>query len=312
MHKFTKALAAIGLAAVMSQSAMAENLKLGFLVKQPEEPWFQTEWKFADKAGKDLGFDVIKIAVPDGEKTLNAIDSLAASGAKGFVICTPDPKLGSAIVAKARGYDMKVITVDDQFVNAKGKPMESVPLVMMAASEIGARQGHAEEILPGETATIVLTYHPKNHPGTIDTDAFVYLSCSEKHPVARLTLTGNVLPGADEWARYPYAMGRLRLKQNRMEFQEVMPGKRPSERILCGNSGDKPLRLSALVIPKFATFRTEPEVIQPGSEADIVVTVDASLIPAGKEKTFTFPIIIEGVDARPSDRTLNIKVNYTK
>ena len=81
MHKFTKALAAIGLAAVMSQSAMAENLKLGFLVKQPEEPWFQTEWKFADKAGKDLGSDVIKIAVPDGEKTLNAIDSLAASGA---------------------------------------------------------------------------------------------------------------------------------------------------------------------------------------------------------------------------------------
>ncbi len=57
------------------------------------------------------------------------------------IICTPDPKLGSAIVAKARGYDMKVITVDDQFVNAKGKPMESVPLVMMAASEIGARQG---------------------------------------------------------------------------------------------------------------------------------------------------------------------------
>ena len=141
MHKFTKALAAIGLAAVMSQSAIAENLKLGFLVKQPEEPWFQTEWKFADKAGKDLGFDVIKIAVPDGEKTLNAIDSLAASGAKGFVICTPDPKLGSAIAAKARGYGMKVIAVDDQFVNAKGKPMDTVPLVMMAATKIGERQG---------------------------------------------------------------------------------------------------------------------------------------------------------------------------
>ncbi|PVU56144.1 sugar ABC transporter substrate-binding protein, partial [Enterobacter sp. HN503E2II] len=111
------------------------------LVKQPEEPWFQTEWKFADKAGKDLGFEVIKIAVPDGEKTLNAIDSLAASGAKGFVICTPDPKLGSAIVAKARGDDMKGIAVDDQFVNAKGKPMETVPLVMMAATKIGERQG---------------------------------------------------------------------------------------------------------------------------------------------------------------------------
>lgn len=142
MHKFTKALAAVGLAAFMSHSAMAaENPKLGFLVKQPEEPWFQTEWRFADKAGKDLNFEVIKIAVPDGEKTLNAIDSLAANGAKGFVICTPDPRLGPAIMAKARSYDMKVIQVDDQFVNAKGKPMEEVPLVMMAATKIGERQG---------------------------------------------------------------------------------------------------------------------------------------------------------------------------
>lgn len=141
MHKFTKVLAAIGLATVMSQSAMAENLKLRFLVKQPEEPWFQTEWKFAYQAGKYLGFDLIKIALPDGEKMLNAIDSLAASGAKGFVICTPDPKLGPAIIAKARSYDLKVIAVDDQFVNAKGEPMDTVPLVMMAATKIGERQG---------------------------------------------------------------------------------------------------------------------------------------------------------------------------
>ena len=168
------------------------------------------------------------------------------------------------------------------------------------------------DILPGETRTISLTYHPKNHPGTIDTNAFVYLSSSDKTPVARLTLVGNVVPGADEWARYPYAMGKLRLKQNQMKFSEVGGGSQSSERILCGNSGDKPLRLSALIIPKFATFRTEPEVIQPGGEADIVVTINASLIPAEKGKSFTFPIILEGIDARPSDRTLNIKVNCIK
>ncbi|MGF7190492.1 arabinose ABC transporter substrate-binding protein [Robbsia andropogonis] len=115
--------------------------KLGFLVKQPEEPWFQTEWKFADIAGKKDGFEVLKIAVPDGEKTLAAIDSLAANGAKGFVICTPDPKLGPAIVAKAKAAGLKVVAVDDQFVNAKGQPMTEVPLVMMAASKVGERQG---------------------------------------------------------------------------------------------------------------------------------------------------------------------------
>ncbi|AKM48096.1 L-arabinose-binding periplasmic protein [Edwardsiella anguillarum] len=134
-------LLAAGLALGMVNTVAAETLKLGYLVKQPEEPWFQTEWKFADQAGKDLGFEVIKIAVPDGEKTLNAIDSLAANGAKGFVICTPDPKLGPAIMAKARSLDLKVVTVDDQFVNAKGQPMQDVPLVMMAASKIGEHQG---------------------------------------------------------------------------------------------------------------------------------------------------------------------------
>lgn len=119
-----------------------DTLKLGYLVKQPEEPWFQTEWAFADKAAKQYDFELIKMAVPDGEKTLNAIDTLAASGAKGFVICTPDPKLGSAIMAKAKSYGLKVVTVDDQFLTAKGQPMTDVPLVMMAASQIGQRQGN--------------------------------------------------------------------------------------------------------------------------------------------------------------------------
>ena len=94
MHKFTKALAAIGLAAVMSQSAMAENLKLGFLVKQPEEPWFQTEWKFADKAGKDLGFEVIKIAVPDGEKTLECDRQSRRQRREGICHLHAGPKTG--------------------------------------------------------------------------------------------------------------------------------------------------------------------------------------------------------------------------
>jgi len=142
MKKLVKSLIAASLAIGMANTAFAaEKLKLGYLVKQPEEPWFQTEWAFADKAGQDMNFDVIKIATPDGEKTLNAIDSLAANGAKGFVICTPDPKLGPAIMAKAKSMDLKVISVDDQFVNAKGKPMDNVPLVMMAATKIGERQG---------------------------------------------------------------------------------------------------------------------------------------------------------------------------
>ena len=34
-----------------TSSAGGDRLKLGFIVKQPEEPWFQLEWKFAEEAG---------------------------------------------------------------------------------------------------------------------------------------------------------------------------------------------------------------------------------------------------------------------
>lgn len=142
-----------------------KKIKIGFLVKQPEEPWFQYEWKGADKAGAQHGFEVIKIGVPDGEKTLAAIDSLAANGAQGFVICTPDVRLGPAIVAKAKAANLKLVTVDDRFVGADGKFLEEVPYLGMSASKIGEMSGRtlAEEMKrrgwkPEETAACIVTF----------------------------------------------------------------------------------------------------------------------------------------------------------
>jgi L-arabinose transport system substrate-binding protein len=143
MKKALRVLAAAVALSSLSAVASAEEVKIGFLVKQAEEPWFQTEWAFAEKAGKEHGFTVIKIAVPDGEKTLSAIDSLAANGAKGFVICPPDVSLGPAIVAKAKVNGLKVMAVDDRFVDAKGNFMEDVPYLGMAAFEVGQKQGAA-------------------------------------------------------------------------------------------------------------------------------------------------------------------------
>src|SRR5512144_376405 len=70
------------------------KIKIGYVVKAPEEPWFQLEWKFADQAAAEFGFEVIKIGATDGEKVLAAIDNLAAGGALGVLVCTPDVRLG--------------------------------------------------------------------------------------------------------------------------------------------------------------------------------------------------------------------------
>ena len=148
-----------------ASTSSEKKIKIGFLVKQPEEPWFQYEWKGADKAGAQHGFEVIKIGVPDGEKTLAAIDSLAANGAQGFVICTPDVRLGPAIVAKAKAANLKVVTVDDRFVGADGKFITEVPYLGMSASQIGEMSGRtlAEEMKrrgwnPAETAACIVTF----------------------------------------------------------------------------------------------------------------------------------------------------------
>ena len=107
----------------------------------PEQAWFINEQRAAAEAGKAQGFEVINMGVPDGEKVMSAIDNLAAQGAVGFVICAPDVRLGPAIVAKARARDLKVVTVDDQLVDADGKPIAGVPHLGMSAFKIGQQVG---------------------------------------------------------------------------------------------------------------------------------------------------------------------------
>ncbi|MQT15533.1 arabinose ABC transporter substrate-binding protein [Segnochrobactrum spirostomi] len=124
-------------------AAHAEDVKIGFVVKQPEEPWFQDEWKFAQQAAKEKGFTLVEIGAEDGEKVMAAIDNLGAQGAQGFIICTPDVKLGPGIVAKAAANNLKLMTVDDRLVDNSGQPIESVPHMGISATKIGEAVGDA-------------------------------------------------------------------------------------------------------------------------------------------------------------------------
>lgn len=147
MRQFHKIALALGLTAAalggMASTAKAEGVKIGFVVKQPEEPWFQDEWKFADTAGAEKGFEVVKIGAADGEQLMAAIDNLAAQGAQGFVVCTPDVNLGPAIVARAEAAGLKLMTVDDRLVDASGAEIEAVPHMGISARKIGEDVGAA-------------------------------------------------------------------------------------------------------------------------------------------------------------------------
>ncbi len=142
-----------------------ERVHIGFLVKQPEEAWFQYEWKYAQQAADKNHFDLIKMPATDDEQVLAAIDSLAALHAQGFIICPPDVNLGPAIVNRAKANHLKVMSVDDRFIEPDGTFMTEVPYMGIAAHEIGEIVGkalYAEMIKRGwkkeETAACVVTY----------------------------------------------------------------------------------------------------------------------------------------------------------
>lgn len=135
------AAAALCLMAAAQLAQAADAVKIGFLVKQAEEPWFQDEWRYAEQAAKDKGFALVKIGVPNGEKMIAAIDNLAAQKAQGFVICAPDVKLGTAVERAARRNNMKVISVDDRLVDGSGKPIASIPHMGISGYAIGKQVG---------------------------------------------------------------------------------------------------------------------------------------------------------------------------
>lgn len=126
-----------------AQAQVQTQVKIGFLVKQAEEPWFQDEWRYAEQAAHDKGFALVKIGIPNGEKMMAAIDNLAAQKAQGFIICAPDVKLGMAVDRAAKRNGLKVISVDDQLVDGKGTAIPGIPHMGISGFEIGKQVGQA-------------------------------------------------------------------------------------------------------------------------------------------------------------------------
>ena len=207
------------------------------------------------------------------------------------------------------------LTEDDQpatyhftFYNASSQ----VVTITRIKTSCGCTAAHysAQPVAPGDQGEIALTFRPADQAGKVFNRAFVYTNLSDAQPTLCLALTGEVAPTSNRWRDYPHTMGELRLRYTTVLFSEVPERLSPSERIECGNSGQKPLTLSvpAEALPAYVKFRTEPEVIPAGGTGEIVITIQGSLLPRDKAQ-LRFPLLIEGPEVPPAQRSLLIKVN---
>ena len=164
-------------------------------------------------------------------------------------------------------------------------------------------------LAPGEEGMIVLNFNPKNFSGDVEVKAMVYTDFSGKHPSNLLSMKADVQL-SDKWRHLPYAIGDLRLKRKKLSISEVLETNHRSERIPCANTGKKPMKLSAMMLPSYARLRTEPEIIPPDSEADIWIEIDGKKISQMRDrsKPVHFNIMLKGTGGSQASRMIEVVV----
>lgn len=157
-------------------------------------------------------------------------------------------------------------------------------------------------VCPDETSEIIVRYNPKGHPGRFERKVFVYV-CDDKAPSAILRLAVDVERGADLSGLYPIAMGNIRMRRSQVTFTK---GVKAVERCIFVNVADKPIKVDCekAMLPKCLSYRTEPELVQPGQEGEIVIEYNPS---AGGERE-RMPLMLKGLGVPPSQATINISI----
>ncbi|MBV8564228.1 MAG: substrate-binding domain-containing protein [Methylobacteriaceae bacterium] len=129
--------------AVLTASAFAdEGVKIGYINKMGEHPWFVAEVGGAKSKASQLGVTLMTQDVQfNADLTLTTFDTMVGDGVKAIAIVVPDKALGPVVAEKAAKAGIKLIAVDDDIYTSDKK---MVPYIGMNAEAIG-RQVGAEE-----------------------------------------------------------------------------------------------------------------------------------------------------------------------
>lgn len=120
-------------------SAQAEDIKLGYINKMGDHPWFVAEVGGAKKAAEAAGAEFVSQDVQfNADLTITTLDTMIGDGVKGIAIVVPDRALGPVVAARAKEAGVHLIAVDDDITFKDGSP---VPYVGMNAYHIGQSVG---------------------------------------------------------------------------------------------------------------------------------------------------------------------------
>lgn len=154
-----------------------------------------------------------------------------------------------------------------------------------------------------ESVTLRAEFNPAGRNGGFSIPILLYTSLDKTHPTTRLVVEGSVI-ATDEWSHLPERMGELRMSRKSVTFDSMTR----TERIAVANVGNAPLRLSVKPTTEGISLHTEPEVLMPNAEGDIVIIYSPATEPKHDIET---ALIIEGCGtARPTERMIKITIKH--
>jgi len=116
-----------------------DEVKLGYINKMGDHPWFVSEVQGAKDKADELGAEILTQDVQfNADLTVTTFDTMVGDGVKGIAIVVPDKGLGPVIAQKAKDAGIALVAVDDDIYFEDGTP---VPYVGLDAYSIGKSVG---------------------------------------------------------------------------------------------------------------------------------------------------------------------------
>jgi L-arabinose transport system substrate-binding protein len=138
-HKSHVCMAMASFAVIAAAAAQADAIKIGYINKMGEHPWFVSEVGGAKVEAQKLGVNLSTQDVHfDANLTLTTFDTMVGDGVKAIAIVVPDKALGPVVAEKAEKAGIRLIAVDDDIYTSDKK---MVPYVGMNAEAIGHQVG---------------------------------------------------------------------------------------------------------------------------------------------------------------------------
>ena len=132
----TLALTAFALA---GSAGAQDKVKLGYINKMGDHPWFVSEVQGAKDKAAEIGAEILTQDVQfNADLTVTTMDTMIGDGVKGIAIVVPDKGLGPVVAQKAKDAGVALVAVDDDIYFEDGTP---VPYVGLDAYSIGRSVG---------------------------------------------------------------------------------------------------------------------------------------------------------------------------